>query len=823
MPRTPSSQPVPSPSLQLPVVRHRWRRSIRHPFLFAFNFLRAARRHRVNRLARYLVPERPVSNTLRIGVLLLLNMDRTDTPPAPLEPALPPALPPPPLEPQSRRLRLLGYVKTTRIATSIALFASEASNATLRAVDARGDPWSSVSGFGLGFNTSSSEIPLEQTIQEAQILLYPSYTRMTEYGHLTTVKGWVYAPGSMTRKNRLLMGVVRQLVRLGGNSPPTATSTANGTLSPGMQPVVAANPLPSSRRPDSQLGVPSAAVAAAAEATTDHYVHEFDRMVDNNATGDDLQLLLSTSSEALLTGNASTNSGSTSFSNTTEELLTQRMAAFIARSLSSVELEVVVGSSDVNDHERLALGRIRTDPSGHFSIDLHTPYTPVLVHVSCVADETVFVMEEPNVVPPTGVLVISDIDDTVKKTGVVGDKRLLFHTVFGKTLQQWVIPGVSEWYCQMAAHGARFHYVSNSPWQLYDCLYDFLQTTGFPSGSMHLKQYSGNLFASFTEPLVERKRRTLRKLMKDFPDRKFICIGDLGEFDLEAYVEVAKLFPGQVVGIYIRCVPSLLLLFSDNDTLVDIERMLRVWKARPSKMHSATGGHSNVSDLEAPTERLLPTPPTHNPEKLGTTAASTAGVAGDAAGGVARSANKVAPLVPRKPAPLRSAPSLSNAKESPQSAAPGPTVVSAVPFSVTPAVASSTISLATPPPRPAPRRKPPLPPRPAPSPLPGPPSRAETPSHPSPASIAPADLTRLATPPPLPPRRATTVELLPGTYPLRQLPVTDRTREIWLSKLHQCLDGLDNSIDIRFYKEPLEVEQASEALITKFLTHRDPD
>lgn len=55
--------------------------------------------------------------------------------------------------------------------------------------------------------------------------------------------------------------------------------------------------------------------------------------------------------------------------------------------------------------------------------------------------------------------VISDIDDTVKLSGVLAGARAVFHNVFVKDLADNVIPGMGEWYMSMWSRGVRFHYV----------------------------------------------------------------------------------------------------------------------------------------------------------------------------------------------------------------------------------------------------------------------------------------------------------------------------------------------------------------------------
>ena len=57
------------------------------------------------------------------------------------------------------------------------------------------------------------------------------------------------------------------------------------------------------------------------------------------------------------------------------------------------------------------------------------------------------------------VRVISDIDDTVKLSGVHCGARAVFHNVFVKDLEENLIPGMGKWYSEMWRRGVRFHYV----------------------------------------------------------------------------------------------------------------------------------------------------------------------------------------------------------------------------------------------------------------------------------------------------------------------------------------------------------------------------
>ena len=54
------------------------------------------------------------------------------------------------------------------------------------------------------------------------------------------------------------------------------------------------------------------------------------------------------------------------------------------------------------------------------------------------------------------------------------------------------------------------------------------------------------------EGTLEHKVTEISRLMKDFPERKFLLLGDSGEMDPEVYRKVHETFPEQIQEILIR-------------------------------------------------------------------------------------------------------------------------------------------------------------------------------------------------------------------------------------------------------------------------------
>jgi Uncharacterized conserved protein (DUF2183) len=155
------------------------------------------------------------------------------------------------------------------------------------------------------------------------------------------------------------------------------------------------------------------------------------------------------------------------------------------------------------------------------------------------------------VIPAKGISVVSDIDDTIKISNVLDRKKLLLST-FTKPFVP--VRGTAERYREIAKQSdSAFHYVSGSPHHLYPVLLGFLREAGFPDGTMHLRDlnWRTELFRRGSSSETH-KLSSIRKLMRDFPQRQFIFYGDSGERDPEIYGQLAREFPKQVLEIHIR-------------------------------------------------------------------------------------------------------------------------------------------------------------------------------------------------------------------------------------------------------------------------------
>ncbi|PFH63184.1 hypothetical protein XA68_16623 [Ophiocordyceps unilateralis] len=368
------------------------------------------------------------------------------------------------------------------------------------------------------------------------------------------VRGWIYSPqtGPMTKRNRMLIGLARQLSGVPAPSKPDPV-TASGQQQ--QQPI---------NRP---LAFEEEEKVAQEAALIEQRGREQSRLAQ--AGGQQQRLVSSsrlrenlapagprTASPSLSVRQPSTAVRQPSTANEMGEAelvlananLMARVAPFLTNPRAALPMTIFFYNDDESQSRTVS-----TNDAGHFTIRAQLDFVPTGVRV--LANERLSAMQDVRVIEPQGVSIISDVDDTVKHSNISAGAREMFRNTFVRELGELKVDGVEEWYKEMDGLGVSFHYCSNSPWQLFPVLASFFKLGGLPAGSLHLKHYSGMLQGIF-EPVAERKRVTLNELFSDFPRRKFLLVGDSGEADLEVYTELALANPGRVLAIFIRDVTS---------------------------------------------------------------------------------------------------------------------------------------------------------------------------------------------------------------------------------------------------------------------------
>lgn len=158
--------------------------------------------------------------------------------------------------------------------------------------------------------------------------------------------------------------------------------------------------------------------------------------------------------------------------------------------------------------------------------------------------------------------VISDIDDTILHTHVTSILKLkmLYYTLFKNAAGRRPMQEAASFYQGLHRHPSDnsknpFFYVSNSPWNLYDLLQDFLSINHFPKGPILLRDF-GVPKERTRSGERGHKYETITRILNIYPDLPFLLIGDSGERDADIYLEIAKAYPKRIRNIYIRDVRS---------------------------------------------------------------------------------------------------------------------------------------------------------------------------------------------------------------------------------------------------------------------------
>lgn len=153
--------------------------------------------------------------------------------------------------------------------------------------------------------------------------------------------------------------------------------------------------------------------------------------------------------------------------------------------------------------------------------------------------------------------VISDIDDTMVPTGATRLWAMLKTTFLGNAHTRIPFPGVAAFYQALSKglvgrENNPFFYVSSSPWNLYDFLWELMNVHHLPQGPLMLRDIGLSREHFLTGSHTAHKRVQIERIFNIIRDIPFILIGDSGQHDAEIYLQVIKDFPGRVKMVYIR-------------------------------------------------------------------------------------------------------------------------------------------------------------------------------------------------------------------------------------------------------------------------------
>lgn len=238
---------------------------------------------------------------------------------------------------------------------------------------------------------------------------------------------------------------------------------------------------------------------------------------------------------------------------------------FSSREVGGASLSVCIGDNEIP---------LITDEEGYFQFDGKLPiplpdseqqWREAHINVFATPYRQVEVRARGSLLVPApraAFGIISDIDDTVLQTDVTSllKLRVLYHTLLKSAALRQSFSQAAAFFqalCRGNQEGLcnPVFYVSNSPWNLYDLLEEFLSLNGLPDGPILLRDF-GIPYQERPQGYKGHKHHSIVRILETYPELPFVLIGDSGEKDPYIYWAVAQEFPGRIAATYIRDVRS---------------------------------------------------------------------------------------------------------------------------------------------------------------------------------------------------------------------------------------------------------------------------
>lgn len=155
--------------------------------------------------------------------------------------------------------------------------------------------------------------------------------------------------------------------------------------------------------------------------------------------------------------------------------------------------------------------------------------------------------------PDVRFAVVSDIDDTVMVTALPRPLLAAWNTFVLDEYGRSPVPGMAVLYERLVtAHPeAPVFYLSTGAWNVAPALTRFLSRNLYPKGPLLLTDWGPTTDRWFRSGQAH-KAATLARLAEEFPDVRWLLIGDDGQHDQEIYGEFAASHPEHVAAVAIR-------------------------------------------------------------------------------------------------------------------------------------------------------------------------------------------------------------------------------------------------------------------------------
>ena len=166
--------------------------------------------------------------------------------------------------------------------------------------------------------------------------------------------------------------------------------------------------------------------------------------------------------------------------------------------------------------------------------------------------------------------VVSDVDDTVMVTALPRPFQAAWNSFVLDELARQPVPGMAVFLEGVVRDnpGAPVIYLSTGAWNVAPTLIRFLGRHLFPPGALLLTDWGPTHDRWFRSGKAH-KEENLRRLAREFPDVKWLLIGDDGQHDDALYTAFTSEFPGHVVAVAIRQLSPAEAVLAGGRTAVD--------------------------------------------------------------------------------------------------------------------------------------------------------------------------------------------------------------------------------------------------------------
>lgn len=164
------------------------------------------------------------------------------------------------------------------------------------------------------------------------------------------------------------------------------------------------------------------------------------------------------------------------------------------------------------------------------------------------ADAPVYIVD-----PEARFGLLSDVDDTILNTALPKPFVAAWNSFVVDEHARTSTPGMPVLYDHLLAEhpGSPVIYLSTGAWNVAPALSRFLERNLYPMGSLLLTDWGPTTDRWFRSG-KEHKLRELDRLAKEFPNIKWVLVGDDGQHDEELYQRFATAHPQNVAAVAIR-------------------------------------------------------------------------------------------------------------------------------------------------------------------------------------------------------------------------------------------------------------------------------